>query len=138
MLQPSLNTLPSWQRRTILGAVWSLSLSGLLWLPLHYRPGAGDLPHPLESWLMRWHGLSAPVGLFAAGLLAAGHVRRGWQLNRKRLSGAVLVGSGATLVVTGYALAYLVPEPWRPGAGWLHSAVGTFAFLVAVAHARRG
>lgn len=133
------NTLQPWQRRTVVGAAWSLLLSGALWLAIHHLwgAGAGGLPHPLEAWLMRWHGLSAPAGLFALGIVAAGHVQGGWRLGLQRASGLALCALGAALVATGYALAYLVPEGWRPGVGWGHAAIGALAFVVGAAHARR-
>jgi hypothetical protein len=86
--------------------------------------------------MMRWHGLSVLAGLFAAGVIAAGHVPGGWDLRRQRASGLTLIGAAAGAVATGYALAYLVPEGWRPGVGWLHSACGVVAFGLGAAHSR--
>jgi hypothetical protein len=138
MRPASPNALPPWLRRTVIGSAWSLLLSGGLWLPVHYLwgAGAGALPLPLEMWLMRWHGLSVVVGLFAAGAVAAGHVRSGWQLGRQRASGLVLCTAGAIAVATGYALSYLVAESWRPGVGWVHAACGAAGFGIGVAHSR--
>jgi hypothetical protein len=139
-MQPeSSNALPRWQRQTILAASWSLALSGLLWLAVHYGwgAGAGELPHPLEAWLMRWHGLSVPASLFAAGLVAAGHVQRGWQAGQQRASGLALVLAGAAVVATGYLLAYLAPERWRPSLGWGHALVGAVALAAGLVHWRR-
>jgi hypothetical protein len=132
------NTLPRWQRRTVVWGAWSLTLSGVAWLAVHYglsAPGDG-LPHPLEPWLMRWHALSAVAGLFAAGLVGAMHVPRGWQLGRQRSSGLALCIGGAVVVISGYALAYLVPESWHAGVGIAHAALGVLAFGVGFAHAR--
>lgn len=139
MRPESSNELRPWQRWTVAGASWSLFLSGVLWLAVHYLWGAGGsgLPHPAEAWLMRWHGLSAPVGLFALGVVAAWHVQGGWRLRLQRASGLSLCALGAALVATGYALAYLVPESWRPGVGWGHAALGALAFGMGAAHARR-
>ena len=41
MRPESSNALPRWQRWTIVGASWSLALSGLLWLAIHEAWGAG-------------------------------------------------------------------------------------------------
>ena len=132
------NALPPWQRRTIVGSIWCLALSGVAWLPLHYLLGAGSgqLPHPAEVWLMRWHGLAVVGGLFAAGIVAAGHVRRGWQLRIHRRSGTIICVAGILTVASGYALAYLVPEAWHPATGWLHVVLGLAAFGAGLLHWR--
>jgi hypothetical protein len=139
MRPESSNALPRWQRWTIVGASWSLALSGLLWLAIHeaWGAGAGELPHPLEAWLMRWHGLSVPASLFAAGLVGAGHVQRGWQQGQQRASGLALILAGTVVVVTGYLLAYLAPESWRPGLGWGHTLAGVAALAAGLVHWRR-
>jgi hypothetical protein len=85
---------------------------------------------------MRWHALSAVVGLFAAGLVAGSHVRRGLQLGRHRASGLFMCVAGTIVVVTGYALGYLVPESWHLGLGLGHTGLGTIAFGVGVLHWR--
>jgi hypothetical protein len=132
------NALPPWQRRTVVWGSWSIALSGLAWILVHYalQAGADGLPHPLEPWLIRWHSLSAMIGLFAAGLVGGGHVQRGWQFARRRATGLILCVAGAIVVVSGYALAYLVPETWHPGVGIGHAALGVLAFGVGVAHWR--
>jgi hypothetical protein len=132
------NRLRRWHRRTLLATAASLLLSGLAWLPFHYLwgAGAGELPHPLEPWLMRWHGLSAMGGLFALGMIAAEHVPRGWRLHEQRRSGGTLLALAAALAATGYALWYLAPEAWHPAVGWLHTAAGLGATALGVAHAR--
>ena len=133
------NALPPWQRRTIVAAALCLLLSGVAWLPLHYLwgAGAGGLPHPLEAWLMRWHGLSAIAGFYAGGLVSAAHVARGWRLTWRRSTGLSLCVLGALLALSGYALWYLLPESWHAPAGWLHAALGVAAFAVGAAHVRR-
>jgi len=134
------NQLPRWQRRLVVGSAWALAVSGVVWLPFHYLLGAGAglLPHPAEPWVMRCHGLAVVGGLFAAGLVAAGHVRRGWQLRVHRRSGLVICAAGALTIATGYLLAYLVPEAWHPAVGWTHAGLGLVAFGAGTWHwARR-
>jgi hypothetical protein len=133
-----LNPLATWQRWTVLVSALSLLVSGLWWLPLHYAwgAGAGELPSPLEAWILRWHGLSAAAGLFAAGVVAAGHVGRGWRTGSRRSSGLLLCILGGSTIATGYALSYLVSEGWRPGIGWAHAGLGVVAFLAGLTHRR--
>src|SRR5512147_996859 len=99
----SLNPLPAWQRRGLVLAAWSLLLSGLIWLPVHHLwgAGAGELPSPLEPWLMRWHGLAVLGGIYALGMISATHVGRGWRARRQRASGALLCGLWALLAASG-------------------------------------
>jgi hypothetical protein len=133
-----LNPLLRWQRRTVYVAAVSLLLSGILWLPLHYcwGAGAGELPHPAELWLVRWHGLSAVVGLFAVGVVAAGHVSRGWNLRQRRASGFVVCALVGLAVATGYALSYFVPDSWAPAAGWAHATLGVAMVGLGAVHRR--
>ncbi len=132
------NPIPPWQRRVLVASAWSLLLSGAAWLPVHYLwgAGAGELPSPLEPWLMRWHGLAVLAGLFALGLVSAGHVPRGWRAGRQRTSGLVLCVLSALLVLSGYGLSYLVSERWHAALGWAHAAAGGLAFAVGALHAR--
>ncbi|HTN51990.1 MAG TPA: hypothetical protein VML50_06270 [Anaeromyxobacter sp.] len=138
MLHRATNAMAGWQRRTVTWAAVGLLATGLLWLPVHYLwgSGAGELPHPLEPWLMRGHGAAVLAAVFAAGTVASGHAQRGWLLGRKRASGVALWSLAAFLAASGFALSYLVPEGWRPAAGWAHAAAGLGAFLVGALHAR--
>ena len=133
-----LNPLQPWQRWTVIAAAVSLLLSGVGWLPVHYGwgAGAGDLPHPLEPWIVRWHALSALAGLFAGGVVAGGHVGRGWRLGLRRASGLAVCLLAGLLAASGYVLSYLVSEAWRPALGWAHAALGVAAFGLGAVHRR--
>ena len=128
----------------LVGSGAALLLSGALWLAVHHMvgAGAGELPHPLEAWAMRLHGLSAFAGLFVLGALAAAHVPQGWRWSHRprwagqRTSGLLLCGLAAALVATGYALYYFAPEAIRPGLGWAHAALGVAMALVVLRHRR--
>ncbi|HUK66144.1 MAG TPA: hypothetical protein VLV17_04905 [Anaeromyxobacteraceae bacterium] len=133
-----LNPLERWQVSLVVGSAVSLLLSGLGWLPLHYLwgAGAGELPLPLEPWMVRWHGLSAVAGLFAGGVVAAGHVSRGWRGGVRRASGLAVCVLGGLLALSGYLLAYLISESLRPALGLLHAGLGVVAFGVGFVHRR--
>ncbi|HJV70091.1 hypothetical protein [Ideonella sp.] len=140
--------LPTWQRRVLHGAAWSLLATGVVWLAVHYSIGAGadELPHPLEVLCLRLHGAAAFVGLFALGVLAAGHVPAGWRVTRgaarrarrgaQRHTGVALLSLAAVLAGTGYALYYVTPEDWRPAVGWLHAGAGLLMAVLGVVHGR--
>jgi hypothetical protein len=137
--------LVSWQRICLVGAGSALGATGAIWLAVHYAmgAGAGELPHPLESWLMRLHGLAAFVALFTLGALAAEHVPQGWRLTARqrwasqRRLGVALCSMAAALVITGYALYYLASESVRPALGIGHAAIGAATAVLVVWHGRR-
>ena len=75
----------SWHQRLLVHASgWLLLASGVVWLGVHYLAGAGELPHPLEAWMMRAHALAAWVAAFALGEIAASHIPRGWHTTMRR------------------------------------------------------
>lgn len=121
-----------WQRLGLYGCGAALVLSGALWLALHYSvgAGAGELPHPLEAWSLRLHGLAAFAGLFMLGALAAAHVPHGWRLSgrprwtHQRGSGLMLCTLTAIMALTGYLLFYFAAETVRPALGWAHALIG--------------
>src|SRR5437867_3506565 len=77
--------IPRWQRLALYTSGATLLASGLSWLALHYAvgAGAGELPHPLEAWLMRLHGLAAFASLFMLGVIAGSHVPHGWRMSAR-------------------------------------------------------
>jgi hypothetical protein len=131
-----LNALPAWQSRMVIWAAISLTLSGLWWLLVLLRRAPDAMPGPLDPWLARWHGLSSMAGLFAFGVIASRHIGRGWSLRQRLKSGIGVVALFGSLILTGFALAYLVPEQWHPQLGWLHSALGVIAFALGTIHRR--
>jgi hypothetical protein len=131
-----LNALPRWQSQSIIWAGISLTASGLWWLLVLLRRAPDALPGQLDPWLARWHGLSSMAGLFAFGVIASRHIGRGWSLGKRLKSGLGTVALFALLILTGFALAYLVPEEWHQRLGWLHSALGVLAFTLGAVHRR--
>jgi hypothetical protein len=133
--------LVRWQRLALYLSGTLLLLTGGMWLGVHYSigAGAGALPHPLEAWSLRLHGLAAFAGLFVLGVLAAAHIPQGWRLSQRRRwagqrrSGVLLCASGGLLAASGYLLYYFAPDTLRPALGWAHAIVGAaMAWLVAV------
>ena len=137
--------LARWQRLALYLSGAVLLLTGAVWLAVHYSigAGAGELPHPLEAWMLRLHALAAFVGVFVFGALAAAHIPQGWRLAQRRRwagqrrSGLQLCAVGALLTLSGYGLLYFAPESVRPALGWVHAGIG-LAMTVLIASHRRG
>ena len=138
------NRLPRWQRFSLYTTGGVLLATGLVWLALHYTLGAGsgELPHPLEAWMIRLHGLAAFGALFMLGVIAGSHLPHGWRMSARhrwahqRGSGLALCLLGAALVLSGYLLYYFAPESLRPALGWLHSGVGVAMGAMFLLHPR--
>lgn len=127
------------RRRVLVYVVGSgLWLTGGLWLVFHHflqrRGELGIGPHPLEPWWMKFHGAFALGALWVLGLLWGVHVVEGWALRKRRVSGAVLLGTLGLLTVTGYLLYYVGDEQAREVTGIVHWAVGLACAVVFIVH----
>ena len=130
--------LATWARRTLYVVIAAAIATGIEWLLVHYGglPGAADelqrAAH--ETLAMKLHGAVAFVLLMALGALSTNHMRRGWSGGRNRRGGCALVLLFAALVVTGYALYYLVSEESRPAVSLLHWTLGLGLAPLVVVH----
>jgi hypothetical protein len=131
-----INGLPGWQAQAIIWSSISLLLSGAAWQIALLRRGPQGMPGAFDPWLARWHGLSAMAALFAFGIVASRHIGRGWSLKQRMRTGVSVTVLFVVLALTGFALAYLVPEEWHPPVGWMHSALGVAAFALGAVHRR--
>jgi len=137
------NVMPRWQRRLLLACVALLVSTGGVWLTVHFLawPSVSlakmeGLPSPWEHWLMQLHGAGVFLMLFLAGRVSVIHVKRGWRLERHRITGVTLVSALALLALSGYALFYLVSDDWRDALGLSHAAIGLMCALVLLWHKR--
>src|SRR5262245_54689520 len=93
----------------ISAALWA---SGCVWLVLHFgfarQTQFGPIPNPWEPTLLHVHGWIAVSGVFLLGWISAGHIPERWTNGRNRVSGLLLIGTAAVLVVSGYALYYTI------------------------------
>ena len=133
-------------RRALYAVIAALVLSGLWWLGVHFANAVfgaseNDLQRlAREATALKVHGASAFGILLALGAMGAYHVRRGWGLGRNRTSGSFVVAVCAVLVVTGYALYYLVTDDSRTPISILHWGLGLAfvpLFIVHIALGRR-
>ena len=87
--------------------------------------------------LMKTHGGAAMLALIVLGALSA-HIRRGWKADRNRLSGALLIGVNAFLIVTGYGLYYAGGEALREWLSRWHAWIGLGFGVLLPAHVIAG
>ncbi len=92
--------------------------------------------HPAQPALHSLHVLSAPLLVFAIGLLwtrhAWGRVRSGFRGRRK--TGLVLVALALPMVLSGYAIQVAVDEDFREGSVITHVASSILWILAYVVH----
>jgi CHASE2 domain-containing sensor protein len=83
---------------------------------------------------LKVHGAAAFVAMLALGAMGAVHARRAWVLRRNRFSGLIVATAFGLLVLSGYALYYLVDEITRPAVSILHWSVGLALVPMLVVH----
>lgn len=108
-----------------------LTLSGLVWLGLHYAAPTGA---PAAALALETHGAAAMAVLFLAGAVAALHVPGGWRERKNRSSGIAVASLLLLLTFTGFLLYYAGDDMVREAAGVAHWAVGLAAPLLVWLH----
>lgn len=125
-------------RKLLYGVFAAAWLSGVLWLGFHYflqvEGDFGPMPHPLETWWLRLHGLFSFGMLIALGSVLPVHARRAWQLGKNRPSGLGMKLVFGWLAVTGYALYYFASEDNQAWLSLLHWTVGLTLPLALLVH----
>lgn len=126
-------------RRALYATIAALISSGVWWIGVHYGAGfftGTDTFSRLarESLALKVHGATAFAALFALGAMSAHHVRRSWALKRNRLMGSVLLVLSALLVVSGYALYYLVSDDTHASVSVLHWILGLALAPLLIVH----
>jgi hypothetical protein len=114
--------------------------SGAWWLGIHYAASlfatsADDLSRVArESLALKVHGATAFVALLALGAMLTHHAPRGWVLRRNRVSGSTLVAAFTLLIVTGYALYYLVSDTTHAPVSVVHWVLGLALAPLLIGH----
>lgn len=115
-------------RRSLYVIAAGLWLTGALWLVFHYflmrQTAFGPAPHPLEHWWLSLHGLFAFLSLWMFGWLWGRHIVWGWKAGRHRLTGGLLFGLLAELIITGYLLYYPPSDDSQAVIAVMHWTVG--------------
>jgi hypothetical protein len=100
----------------------------LLWMKYFLEPGDqwSVINHPWEPLVLKLHILSAPLLVFALGLITLRHV---WEhvrlgVGRGRRSGYTLAVAAIVMVVTGYLIQVVTQEGWLRLVALIHIGVG--------------
>jgi cytochrome b subunit of formate dehydrogenase len=92
--------------------------------------------HPLEPWFLKIHVLSAPLFVFAVGLITVAHIARHLKLRVRpgRASGISTLATLGPMVVTGYLLQVVTSPVWLPVLAWTHIVSGVVFVVALSAH----
>ncbi len=100
--------------------------------------------HPLEPWALKAHILSAPLMLFAVGLITTHHIWRSLKsrLPTGRRSGLIAFYAAGPLVVSGYLIQVITSPSTLEVLAWTHLVLGvgvaaSIGIHRAVLHSRR-
>lgn len=78
--------------------------------------------HPLQPWLLKAHVLTAPLLLFALGLVTANHIWRHFSEGAPggRKTGVTAMLALVPMVSTGYLIQVVTHPGWLAAIGWAH------------------
>lgn len=94
--------------------------------------------HPLEPWMLKIHILSAPLMLFAVGLITTQHIWRSLRskLPTGRASGLVFTVAFVPLALGGYSIQIVTQPLALEVLAWSHLALGLACTVALVLHRR--
>ena len=123
-------------RAALYSVVGVLFSTGAAWFAVDRLKEVGP---GVEAWqdacarLLTLHGGVAMLFLLLLGALVPLHVRIGWRLGNNRLSGSLMLGLNAVVVVTAFGLYYAGSATLRPWISDIHIAAGLgFPALIAL------
>ena len=117
-----------------------VGLSGVLYGVMKFFMAGSDpdsrAGHPWQQPMLKLHVLTAPLLVFALGLVFSGHaLKQLWAgEDSGRASGAGLLLLTAPLVLTGPLIQVLTGDAARQWTGWAHAALGVVYVLAYAAH----
>src|SRR5260370_28122949 len=93
-----------------------------------------ELWQAIAANVLMLHGMTAMIALVVLGAVIALHVRYSWRAGKNRMSGAVMVGANAILVITAWGLYYAASDLVRPFAPDVHIALRVALPPLVIAH----
>ncbi|MBL7715109.1 MAG: hypothetical protein JNL01_06535 [Bdellovibrionales bacterium] len=120
-----------------------VGISGLVYAYARYlaeKPPSefGNPVHPWEESLRVAHLITAPVLVFAVGLIWNSHVMAQFHQSRakRRRSGLAMMGNALPMVFSGYLIQTAVLENWRRAWIWIHLITAGLWIFAYLAHLR--
>lgn len=118
-----------------------LWMSGIIWMVLHYafptHTEFGDTTNSWEPFTIRVHGMLALLMVFMLGWIGGTHVSVRWRQIKTHVHGLILLVVSAILLLSGYALYYVVDDTPRHLIGVTHEIIGVLVIVVALIHWRK-
>lgn len=118
-----------------------VGVTGLVYAWMRYAMEPSDpyavVAHPLQPLVQHLHVWTAPLLVFAIGLIWQQHVWRHWRRGRSggRRSGLALMASAAPMIASGYLLQTAVTPTWRTAWIALHLAASAVWIVFSIGHA---
>jgi cytochrome b561 len=114
----------------------TLLATGAIWLVADMLKTSADeeLWQAIAANVLMLHGMTAMIALVVLGAVIALHVRHSWRAGKNRMSGAVMVGANAVLVITAWGLYYAGSDLLRAFSADVHIAIGIVWPALVVAH----
>lgn len=117
-----------------------VGLSGVAYGAMKYFMAGSDpdsrVGHPWQQPMLKIHVLTAPLLIFALGLVFSGHALARLRSGEDpgRASGSGLLALAAPLVLTGPLIQVLTGDAARRWSGWAHAGLGAVYVLAYVGH----
>ncbi len=131
--------MPLLRRRLVYLLAFGVWASGGLWLIYHYFMTTPDdfgfeAPHRLEKWWLILHAALAVWSTWMFGNLWINHIKLGWRVKARWISGGCLFLMVAWLIVSGFLLYYVGDPALRGLVSKTHWIPGLTALALFVAH----
>ena len=127
-------------RFALYGAFALLVVTGAVWLVADQLKDSpeGELWQRVSASTLMVHGGVAMATLLLLGALFPLHVRLGWRSGRNRLTGPIMIGFNAVLIVTAFGLYYSGSDAVRPWMSDVHILLGFALPALFVGHVLLG
>jgi hypothetical protein len=118
----------------------AVALTGIVFGWMKYFLVSNDpyavIHHPLQPLVLKLHVLSAPILVFALGVVYTRHVVRQWRSGRARgrPSGIGIVATLLPMVLSGYLIQTVSSESWLFRVAMIHVAASLLYLAVLVVH----
>jgi len=128
------------ERWFLYGSTIAAPVSGVVyfWMKRFVEPADpwAVVNHPLEPWALKAHVLTAPLMLFAVGLITTQHIVRSLRssLPTGRRSGVIATLAFGPLVLTGYLIQTVTNPAALAVLVWTHLALGATCAAALVTH----